>query len=182
MVASDTVVGIVGAVLLVAVMAGVFVYEYNNVEPVDGNGVDFSEAYPNLDASGDIDGDGIVNSEDSDIDGDGIDNADDDDTAVVVEMQGTIGPGANSLVLEALAETGHTMLHAEATLGNADLGTTSLAIEFDGTQVASDTAGVGSTTISVDADAGEPGTYTAVLRQQPAGPGTSATVTFTVHY
>lgn len=35
MVATDTIVGIVGAVVLVAVMGGVFAYEYNNV-PDDG--------------------------------------------------------------------------------------------------------------------------------------------------
>ncbi len=35
MAASDTAVGIIGSVVLVAVMVGVFVYEYNNVPDVD---------------------------------------------------------------------------------------------------------------------------------------------------
>jgi hypothetical protein len=92
MVATDTVVGIVGAVLLVAVMAGVFVYEYNNpAEPEDttpeGRMAAFEEHYEGLSATDDIDGDGIANYEDPDLDEDGVDN--DNDTAVAVTMEST---------------------------------------------------------------------------------------------
>lgn len=53
MVATDTVVGIVGAVVLVAVMVGVFVYEYNNTAPAPTE-----PPRTFLDPDGDIDGDG----------------------------------------------------------------------------------------------------------------------------
>lgn len=81
MVATDTVVGIVGAVVLVAVMAGVFVYEYNNA-PEGASGAEemqehFEEDYPGLMALQDIDEDGTPNWNDTDLDGDGVDNVND---------------------------------------------------------------------------------------------------------
>lgn len=82
MVATDTVVGIVGAVVLVAVMAGVFVYEYNNA-PEDADSQEqmqehFEEDYEGLVAMQDMDEDGTPNWNDTDIDGDGVNNTDDD--------------------------------------------------------------------------------------------------------
>lgn len=77
MVATDTIVGIVGAVVLVGVMAGVFIYEYNQPDdptPID-EGPDeptgFAADYPTLAAAEDMDGDGVPNEEDPDMDGDG---------------------------------------------------------------------------------------------------------------
>ncbi len=78
---SDTVIGIVGAVVLVAVMVGVFAYEYNNVEEPTGDDrteqeqrMDrFNSTYPALDPFGNIDDDDLLNWEDDDIDGDDVD-------------------------------------------------------------------------------------------------------------
>jgi hypothetical protein len=80
MAATDTVVGIVGAVLLAGIMVSVFVYEYNNAPD---NVVDreqalidaFRAAHPLLDPLEDIDGDGIPNYEDPDMDGNGAPDA-----------------------------------------------------------------------------------------------------------
>ena len=103
MVATDTVVGIVGAVVLAAVMVGVFAYEYNNA-PEDlpggtGGGDDrlaqFRTHYPLLNATGDIDGDGMANLDDADLDNDGIDNGNDTTVAVSIPFSGTGQPGAS---------------------------------------------------------------------------------------
>lgn len=93
MVHSDTIIGIVGAVVLVAVMVGVFVYEYNNVET---DGGDFAARFPGLDPDGDLDGDGITNAMDDDIDGDGTPNADDATTTRAFSDSGALGPNAPS--------------------------------------------------------------------------------------
>lgn len=97
MVATDTVVGIVGAVLLVAVMAGVFVYEYNNPAEAedlgpDGQMASFEEEYSGMSANDDIDGDGRPNYVDDDIDGDGSSNENDTEVATTHEMGGATGP------------------------------------------------------------------------------------------
>ena len=97
MVSKDAIVGAVGAVVLLAVMVGVFAYEYNNpVEPGPGNGDggdDWSMRYAALDRAEDLDGDGLPNGEDGDLDGDGVDNAADNETAVVVDLSGTLASG-----------------------------------------------------------------------------------------
>lgn len=91
---SDTLIGIAGAVVLVAVMVGVFAYEYNNT-PADGadDGTDsmedFNQTYPFLEAADDIDGDGVPNWQDDDVDGDGRANADDDDVEVTIDATGS---------------------------------------------------------------------------------------------
>ena len=95
MVATDTVVGIIGAVVLVAVMAGVFVYEYNNTEEGGSSSLleqqeHFEEDYAGLAATQDLDGDGIQNFNDTDLDGDGVENAEDDELAVNVQVSGTV--------------------------------------------------------------------------------------------
>lgn len=91
MVASDTVVGIVGSVLLVAVMVGVFVYEYNNPVTAEGpgSGGSFRADYPHLAATEDIDADGLANAGDSDLDGDGITNPKDPTIGVTVRISGS---------------------------------------------------------------------------------------------
>jgi hypothetical protein len=96
MVATDTVVGIVGAVLLVAVMAGVFVYEYNNPAEAEdttpeGRMADFEEHYEGMSATDDVDGDDIANYEDPDLDGDGSSNENDTEVAVTMESSQAIG-------------------------------------------------------------------------------------------
>jgi hypothetical protein len=54
MAATDTIIGIVGAVVLVAVMVGVFVYEYNNVPDDNGGdpGTEPHVVYQNYTGSG----------------------------------------------------------------------------------------------------------------------------------
>ncbi len=97
---SDTIIGIVGAMVLVTVMVGVFAYEYSNApEPLspaidpdssEGKMLAFAAAYPSLNASDDLDGDSLANYEDDDIDGDGISNADDDDVLVHTTFSGNV--------------------------------------------------------------------------------------------
>lgn len=104
MVASDTVVGVVGAVLLAVVMIGVFVYEYNNTPGADAGGghgttdaiAHFREHYPALNATADLDGDGKANYLDADLDQDGIDNLNDTAVAFTVPFSGSLQPGAAS--------------------------------------------------------------------------------------
>src|ERR1041385_3207350 len=94
MVATDTVVGIVGAVLLVAVMAGVFAYEYNNPATADastdaGQKSTFTHdaRFAALNATDDIDGDGTPNYKDADLDGDGVSNANDTEVGVTIKVR-----------------------------------------------------------------------------------------------
>lgn len=123
MVATDTVVGVVGALVLIAVMVGVFAYEYNQAdEGTDGNGGDdgrrerFLAQYGYLSPEEDIDGDGSVNLDDDDLDGDGVNNTDDSDVIVEVGMSGTLGPvGSPSLFLGFVVGTGNHGITAEAT-------------------------------------------------------------------
>ncbi len=100
---TDTVVGIVGAVVLVSVMVGVFTYEYNNAS--DANEVDggdgasmtaFNATYPDLSASDDLDGDGTPNHMDDDLDGDGIPNEADDAVSVSSVVDGTVAQSAGT--------------------------------------------------------------------------------------
>lgn len=121
MTASDTVVGIAGSIVLVAVMVGVFVYEYNNAADAGGDPAlvqsqqAFAAMHPNLDPNGDIDGDGIANHADADIDGDGIANADDDTISITLTFTGgpTSGIALNQadLALHSfMAQTGVAMV------------------------------------------------------------------------
>lgn len=93
MVATDTVVGIIGAVVLVAVMAGVFVYEYNNA-PEGGSAAaqveHFESDFAGMDGTADLDGDGTPNYLDNDIDGDGVNNTDDQETTQVIAVSGSV--------------------------------------------------------------------------------------------
>ena len=99
---TDTVVGIVGAVVLVSVMVGVFAYEYNNTgdggdgDDVDGGDDGFAQRYPGLDPDGDMDGDGVPNAEDPDMDGDDLADAEDDELLVTQEFDGTVAQSAGS--------------------------------------------------------------------------------------
>lgn len=102
---SDTIIGIAGAVVLVAVMVGVFAYEYNNApdEPGDGGGGTeeqqakelFNETYETLDPDDDIDWDGTPNWQDDDLDDDGTDNGNDTDIIVDKDFDGTVAQAAN---------------------------------------------------------------------------------------
>lgn len=78
---SDTLIGIIGSILLIGIMVGVFAYEYNNVDDVDQDEIRkeaFNKGqYGHLHAEGDLDGDGVPNFKDADLDGDGTSNGDD---------------------------------------------------------------------------------------------------------
>lgn len=104
MVATDTVVGIVGAVVLVAVMAGVFVYEYNNA-PEGADSPEemrehFEEDYEGLAALQDMDEDGTPNWNDTDIDGDGVNNTDDTMLSRVFTVDVDIGAPTGAATTE----------------------------------------------------------------------------------
>lgn len=120
---SDTVIGIVGAVVLVAVMVGVFAYEYNNVDealsPEEEQAqreADFLAAFAELDPNGDLDGDGVPNVNETDLDNDGINNTEDDDFefSQVHDASGAIaaGPPATgySMTFDTEDGVGHVML------------------------------------------------------------------------
>lgn len=69
MASTDTIVGIVGAVLLAAVMVGVFAYEYSNAPAAQPTGdaaliQHFHEDFPALNATGDINQDHVPNYKD----------------------------------------------------------------------------------------------------------------------
>lgn len=102
MATTDTVVGIVGAVLLAGVMVAVFVYEYNNPPAATGDGdleaarhAAFAANHPLLNATEDLDHDGLPNYEDADMDGDGMnDTQQPGDLVIRVDLSGgSSGPG-----------------------------------------------------------------------------------------
>lgn len=186
--ASDTVIGIVGAAALVAVMVGVFLYEYNNVED---DGATPNDAFAGLSAEGDIDGDGIPNGEDSDADGDGIPDVDDDEAAVSTGGSGTIGPriepASTTMGFTALtAEEGIRMVHAEVTLDPSSpdpSGTTSgfqVTLEDgEGTVLAQ---GTDSASVTLSSEEVLPGEIRVVIRPVQGGLGGDWEATLTAHY
>ncbi|MGB1697180.1 MAG: hypothetical protein ACPHK8_02140 [Thermoplasmatota archaeon] len=96
---SDTIIGIIGSILLIGIMIGVFAYEYNNVEEVDKDEIR-KEAfnmgqYGHLEADGDLDGDGIPNFKDSDLDGDGVANGDDASLERIFDFNGNFQAAAD---------------------------------------------------------------------------------------
>lgn len=200
MVATDTVVGIVGAVLLVAVMAGVFVYEYNN--PVEEGSADaearahFEEDWPGISAGDDLDGDGTPNYLDSDLDGDGTPDVDDDMLAVLVPVSGGIGSGspvAPSTPYTVDFSVGNGSEHLGGTItyartGAAALGLPTFAariVDSDGETVAQATSTTSGNTVTMTFDVQEPlpaGDYTVEVTQPNAGPGGQFAGTLEVHY
>ena len=202
MVATDTVVGIVGAVLLVAVMAGVFAYEYNNPAATEDPGSEdgmrsaFAAAHPGLSADDDIDGDGEANFEDADLDGDGTANAADADVSVHTEMSGTLGPAGGpanpSLELGLLVGNGTEHVTAEVTVSAPvpnPLFSGNFVIQLlrpDGS-VADDQASSpgGPSTFTVETQEGDDiptGTWTVRVTQNQAGTGGNAQIQADVHY
>jgi hypothetical protein len=107
---SDTFIGIIGSILLVGIIIGVFVYEYNSVEELTAEELQkqsFARSeYSHLEAEGNIDGDEFLNFEDDDLDGDGVPNASDDELAVIVPFDGTYETGAGGLLGTHQAQAG----------------------------------------------------------------------------
>lgn len=120
---TDTVVGIVGAVVLVSVMVGVFAYEYNSPGGSDDGGQagaddTFQQAYPGLDPNGDLDNDGIRNADDDDLDGDNLANDDDTDVVVSATISGAVAQSAGGAQTDAqtfLLDSGATFLDLQVT-------------------------------------------------------------------
>ena len=198
MVATDTVVGIVGAVLLVAVMAGVFVYEYNN--PAEDSGEDhevahFEQDYPGITATDDLDGDGQANYLDDDVDGDGTPNDQDMDAGVAVPVSGNLGQRTTAQAPFTLAFTvanGTEHLMGSITYtrtGTAALGLPTFAariLDASGSAVANaaSTTSGNTVTMAFDVDGGDlpAGEYTLEVSQPNPGPGGSFSGELDVHY
>ncbi len=179
---SDTIIGIVGAVVLVAVMVGVFAYEYSNAPEDAGPAIDpeseegkmaaFSSTYPTLNATDDIDGDGEANYMDDDIDGDGVPNAEDNMTCVcAMSIGGTVA--ATSPTNTNPADTSNTFtIHQGATGGMATVTWTvtrapggtlvgDLSVSIQGAAACTKMDGTGDARMAMcDLTGLEPGTYT----------------------
>ena len=199
MVATDTIVGIVGAVVLVAVMAGVFVYEYNNgPEEALSPQAHFEEDYAGLAATQDMDGDGVANFEDSDMDGDGIANEDDEMLSTVVQVNQNVpapagSPGTSELVFQVVNGSEHfdaSLAYTRAAGGQFPVisGQVSGPDGFDPVNIAFTCTGT-SCTWSYEGEEPLPaGEYTLALSNTGAGGlvpvGQAATVTgvIEVHY
>ncbi len=197
---SDTVIGIVGAVVLVAVMIGVFAYEYNNAPEDVGNTPDpttpagqmalFAAAYPELNATDDIDLDGTPNYMDDDIDGDGMNNTADDDGVVVVFNLGhnapahtnAAGSGPYSAGQPFALGVGYAGVSVEVNHGGGNPGNTA--------RVQADAGDVGTCTTTQTLDCAftntgdaATGEYNLRLRQAQLNPNAlPVTVTVTVTY
>jgi hypothetical protein len=200
MVATDTIVGIVGAVVLVGVMAGVFFYEYNQAS-ADGNGdgtdtrlADFKAAYPALNATEDLDRDDVVNYLDDDIDGDGIANGEDDAMMVNGTIEGTLMGGVGTATSEWVLFFGQGNVHFHADLRYARLpGGVAPDLRFellapDGSLVAESRVTPpgptgGNTVEEIMVEAPQPvGDYTLRVTAPQGSPSTSFTGTWAITY
>lgn len=202
MVATDTVVGIIGAVLLVAVMGGVFAYEYNNpAEAGTGSAAHqkahFLEDYPSLNATDDLDGDHLANYNDTDIDGDGVANEVDEDTAVHQEISGSIPAGANpnpAMVGSHAFTAGTGVLHVMAYVNYTAAGPAPLPTQpvlqvalkdSSGSTVANGVATTTGTTVSIKVESQDitPGAYTLSISVTGANPAARPyTGAINIHY
>ncbi|MEA3203961.1 MAG: hypothetical protein QOI63_1641 [Thermoplasmata archaeon] len=197
MAATDTVVGIVGAVLLAVVMVGVFVYEYNNA-PAAAAATDgelrshFHADYPALNATGDLNGNGVPNYKDNDMDGDGVDNANDTATAVTLRFSGTMAAPSPPATTASPAEfkvhvdpgnVGATVTLTYNSTTPAPLpGLPTLDLAIVGgdvpasSPVRSQATGTTAVTVTITAEALPPGDYTLRVSQTQGGPATSFAV------
>lgn len=203
MVATDTVVGIVGAVVLVAVMAGVFVYEYNNAPETEDSVAEqqqhFEEDYAGLAALQDLDEDGTPNWNDTDIDGDGTDNANDTMLSRTIPVNANVAApsptGSTPFTLRFNVVNGTESFVGALTYSRGPGGVTpnvqgslSGPSGFDTVQAASTNTGSQYTLSFNIQEPLPPGEYTLTLTQQPAGglvpAGQAASVTgnLEIHY
>ncbi len=178
MASSDTIIGIVGTVVLLGVMVGVFVYEYNNVPE------DLPQPYEALRNQDDLDGDGIPNSEEDDMDGDGIPDAQDDELATRSEWSGGLGPDAG-LTANSVGQDIRVYNHSIGTNATityttqvpADLPGLTLRLEdSEGAVLATGTSSRTGTTVTVHlhyAEALPAGTYRYVVGQETGSMGGS---------
>lgn len=203
---SDTVIGIIGAVVLVGVMVGVFAYEYNNVdsddEPTEAEEramqqAAFNETFGALDPDGDLDGDGTPNYAETDLDDDGIPNEEDDRFQFERSFDaGGAVSGAPSfagyaLNFEAEEGLGHVMLrlsHDERLAADQTVLALNVQLTANGeTRSATAVTSGGVTTYTLDLEDVGPGTYAlSVTPFAVAGvsldPGTTVTGSLEFHY
>ena len=182
MAGTDTVVGIVGAVLLASVMVGVFVYEYNNAPAMSPDGpaaaqAAFTDKHPNLNATGDLDGDKKLNFEDDDLDGDGKNNTIDTDTSYSPPAfsgsvpQSTTASTQHTTTVK--VEQGLEMLTVTVTFSTvtpppipSQISLTLTILDASGATVGEPaSSSSGSVTVSVDGAELPPGTYTIRVSQ-----------------
>jgi hypothetical protein len=197
---SDTVIGIVGAVVLVAVMVGVFAYEYNNAPEGVGTEPDspeaqmasFNDTYGSLNGMGDIDGDGTPNYLDADMDGDGIDNANDTMVQYVRDFMGNVpartlnqvgtpADTSTSFILD-IGHKGGVVEVTWTTTGQAGQAVDDLQVSIPGGDVVCDNSATGSATC--DLSAAPAGAYTVRVVHSGNAPaqGKSFTGTLTANY
>lgn len=205
MVATDTVVGVAGAVLLAAVMVGVFVYEYNNT-PATGTTPDdadrlerFLDSYSTLGANDDLDGDGVPNYKDDDMDGFGGPDANQtgalqarfpiDGTSAAPPAQTQDDPQA--VVVGAGSQSVHAILNYTLAVPTPVPGlpiprapTLEMILTApDGMETrATATQNGADVTLVLTVDNPVAGNYTLNVQQTQAGPATSYAGTLTVAY
>src|SRR5687768_394696 len=197
MVATDTMVGIIGALALVAVMVGVFVYEYNNEPTADGgaamtdgeNRTAFEEAFGGLNATDDLDEDGAANYLDDDIDGDGQNNTADEMTMYERPVDGSVGAQATSISFPLEVGTGAANLEVTITVAGDNglpADATLTVTNGDGETVGEES---GNGEITVSSSELTPGSYTITVARQasaggplPVGTPFSFSGTASVHY
>lgn len=206
MVATDTVVGVAGAILLAAVMVGVFVYEYNNgPATVMGAGkgpsdadkrTTFAAAYPLLGASDDLDGDHNPNFNDTDMDGNLVSDANQAGDLLVRGQFGgqTATPPATTTQVHLLViGKGDQHLHAELNYtvtiplpGAPRVPVLELVLLGpDGStaaQTQTATQNGGNVNERIDSGALPAGNYTLKLNQTQAGPSEQYDVNFALDY
>jgi hypothetical protein len=197
---TDTIVGIVGAVLLAGTMVGVFVYEYNNVQDTGQPAGDdalrnhFKEDFPALNASGDIDQNGVPNYKDPAFNRSG-------EITATFRYAGVLQPAAPpsptspafleyKLHVEAGGTSVAMALHYNTTTPAPLPRSPTLDLALfgpDGQATASPnpaTQATGSTavTVTLNADGLGPGEYTVRVTQTVDGPATAFSVTAVVDY
>ncbi|HUR63491.1 MAG TPA: hypothetical protein VM241_03320 [Candidatus Thermoplasmatota archaeon] len=197
MAATDTIVGIVGAVLLAVVMVGVFAYEYSNA-PAAAASSDtelqshFRADYPALNATGDLNGNGVPNFKDGDMDGDGVANANDTATAVTKGFTGTMpaptppATAASAVEFPLHVEAGSVgasfTLYYNSTTPAPLPGLPTLNLEVLGNDVPASSparaqpTGTMAVTVTLNTEALAPGDYVIRVSQTQPGPSTTFAV------
>ena len=207
MAATDTVVGIVGAVLLAGIMVAVFVYEYNN-PPSPGGPPDptlsdeervaqWSKDYPGLAAKEDLDNDGRLNYNDTDMDENGVADVEQEgDLLRVFPVGETLAAGTQGYtkpwpvpVLSGARRIDASLYWNTTAPAPLDLPKLSCSLEKGGTSVArctptesppSQRAHARTATVAENVEAGE---HSFIVTQGPgAGPQTSYAGSVVVNY
>jgi hypothetical protein len=195
----DTIVGIVGAVVLVGVMVAVFVYEYGQADTT-GDGTeqerDFARLFQGLNATEDLDGDGTANAEDDDMDDDGVSDLNDTAIAVHGDFSGTIAQGASPPPYTTQVYVGTGAVHlvvyvnyslpAPAPVGNT-FALVARLLDADGASVGESEAtmpatGQSAASIQLELSDVVAGNYTVEVTRASPSTATAFTGAYDVHY